>query len=237
MYRNATRTGMVRRSLQARLAIKEWKNRLSGIPAFIIGNGPSLNQCNLKLIEQYFSIGINRCYLKGGLDPTILMWQDLSFWNSEYKKIHNLQALKVSRDIGDPKKLYYNFHIRTSIYKFDSTPHVLHGRGSTGPLAVQFAVALGCSPIILLGMDCKRDEQGLSDYYGENKHWMSATIKNCLIGLNFIRNECPVEVINCSSNTLWPQQTLENVVGQIDNSYKLGRQAFVAKLLNLSLDI
>jgi hypothetical protein len=41
---------MVRRSLQARLAIKEWGNRLKGTPAFIIGNGPSLTELPLKII-------------------------------------------------------------------------------------------------------------------------------------------------------------------------------------------
>ena len=238
MHRNATRTGIVRRSLQARLAIKEWKNRLQGSPAFIIGNGPSLNHCNLKLIEPFFSIGVNICYLEGGIDPCVLIWQDLSLFNSQYSQLHVLRAIKISRDISDPKKLYYNFHVRGGDYHFDpSTPHILYGRGSTGPLAVQLAVSFGCSPIILLGMDCKRGEHGESDFYGENKYWVESTIKNCLKGLYFIKDECPVEVINCSNNELWIRQTLEEVVEQIDSKHKLGRQGYVAKLLNLSSQI
>ncbi|KKK56687.1 hypothetical protein LCGC14_3062030, partial [marine sediment metagenome] len=147
------------------------------------------------------------------LDPTILLWQDISLWNSEYQKLHNTQALKVSRDVSDPRKIYYNFHLKGGGYKFDpSTTHILHGRGSTGPLGVQLAVAMGCRPVILLGMDCKRGPKGDSDFYGENKHWTDATLKNCYEGLVSVKELCPVEVYNCGENTLWPQCSLEDVL-------------------------
>jgi len=75
-------------------------------------------------------------------------------------------------------------------YKFDtSKTHVLYGRGSTGPLAVELAVAMGCRPIILLGMDCQV-QAGKTDFYGENKHWLQHTIENCDRGLNFLKNDC-----------------------------------------------
>ncbi len=237
MRRNVTRTGLARKQRHHRYAIRSWTDRLPDCPAFIVGNGPSLNTVNTELIQDYFSIGINRCFVSGGIDPTILIWQDISLWNTEYQKLHNTQALKVSRDVSDPRKIYYNFHLKGGGYKFDpTTTHILHGRGSTGPLAVQLAVAMGCRPIILLGMDCKRDADGKSDFYGENKYWTDATAKNCYEGLVFIKEQCPVEIYNCGNNQLWPQQRLEDVLSQISDIHKLGRSSYVKQVLGLDRD-
>ncbi len=232
MRRNVTRTGLARRQRHQRYAIKSWSDRLPDIPAFIIGNGPSLDSLKIKLIEDYFSIGINRAFYK--LDPTILLWQDISLWNTEYQKLHNTQALKVSRDVSDPRKIYYNFHLKGGGYKFDSTTHILHGRGSTGPLAVQLAVAMGCRPIVLLGMDCKRGSDGKSDFYGENKYWTDATLENCYEGLVSIKEQCPVEIHNCGDNELWPKEKLEIVLAQINEMHARGRQSYVQQILNLN---
>lgn len=243
MRRNVTRTGLARKQRKARYAIRSWVDRLPDCPAFIIGNGPSLKTLNVELIADYFSIGVNRCFVQtssfSGIDPTILMWQDISLWNSEYQKLHNTQALKVSRDVSDPRKIYYNFHLKGGGYKFDpSTTHVLHGRGSTGPLAVQLAVAMGCRPIILLGMDCKRGPKGESDFYGENKYWTDATLKNCYEGLVSIKELCPVEVHNCGDNELWPTEKLEKVIAQLSPSpARGGRSQYVAQILGLNRDV
>lgn len=232
MRRNITRTGLARKSRHTRYAIRGWVDRLPDTPAFIIGNGPSLNDQPVHLLEDYFTVGVNRAFQM--LDPTILLWQDISLWNTEYQTLHNTQALKVSRDVSDPRKIYYNFHLKGGGYKFDpSTTHILHGRGSSGPLAVQLAVAMGCRPIVLLGMDCTRGPDGKSDFYGENKHWTDATLKNCLQGLVFLREQCPVEVYNCGKNNLWPYEKLEDVLKHIDPKHKRNRQSYVRQILNL----
>ena len=120
-------------------------------------------------------------------------------------------------------------------YKFDtSTTHILYGRGSTGPLGIQLAVAMGCRPIVLLGMDCKRGSKGESDFYGENKYWTDATLKNCYEGLIFVKEQCPVEIHNCGDNGLWPTEKLETVLAQIDDKHARGRQSYVRQILNLA---
>ena len=232
MRRNVSRTGLSRRRRHQRF-IATWVDRLPDIPAFIIGNAPSLNDHDLDLLKDYFTIGVNRAFY--AIDPTILLWQDISLWTSEYNKLHNTQSIKVVRDIADPRKIYYNFHLKSGPYQFDTTKtHILYGRGSTGPIALQLAVALGCRPIVMLGMDCRKGEKNESDFYGDNIHWTPHTLSQCQKGLDFIKEQCPVEVINVGLSNLWPQRKLKDVVEQIGTRYARGRQSYVKQLLGTS---
>jgi len=231
--RNVTRSGLARKQRSQRFAVKSWVDRLPDTPAFIIGNGPSVNDQNILLLEDYFTIGINRAFYL--LDPTILLWQDISLWNTEYHRLHNTQAIKVARDIADPRRIYYNYHLKGGPFKFDPTKtHILHGRGSTGPLGVELGVSMGCKPIILLGMDCKKGKDDRSDFYGDNPHWLPHTLQNCETGLKFLKNQCPVEIINCSNNNYWPSRNLKEVLEGINPKHARGRQSLSHQILGLS---
>ena len=233
MRRNVQRSGINRRNRQQRYAIKDWVDRLPDVPAFIVGNAPSLNEHNLLLLKDYFTIGINRAFYV--IDPTILIWQDIGLWNTEYHSLHNLQALKVARDIADPRRRYYNFHLKGGPYKFDRRKcHILHGRGSTGPLAVELAVAMGCRPIILMGMDCKVDADGSTDFYGVNPHHRPHTMDNCELGLRFLKEQCPHEIISCGDTDLWERKDLKDILSEIDPRYRRSRQSYVKQILRTS---
>lgn len=233
MDRNVSRSGLARRHRHQRYAVKSWTDRLADVPCFVIGNAPTLSDIDLSVIEDYFTIGINRAFFV--LDPTILIWQDISLWNSEYQRLHNTQAIKVCRDVADPRRIYYNFHLKGGNYRFDpQKTHILYGRGSTGPLGVELAVAMGCRPIILVGMDCRRGEDGRSDFYGDNKYWRDHTLENCESGLKFIKENCPVEVRSTGETEYWPQENLETIVQDIDNTHKRGRQSYVKQILRIN---
>jgi hypothetical protein len=220
---------LARQQRSQRYIIKEWVGRLKDVPAFIMGNGPSINDEPVKILDDYFTIGINRSFLL--LSPTILLWQDIGLWNTEHHKLHNLQSIKVCRDISDPRHIYYNFYLKGGPFRFEKRTHILCGRGSTGPLAVQFAVALGCKPIIILGMDCKTKD-GKSDFYGNNPHWTPHTLNNCSTGLKFIHDECPVKIINCSDNDVFKERySLADVISNLGNTFAWGRQKYVSKLI------
>lgn len=234
MRRNITRTGVVRKLRQQRYVIKQWVDRLPAVPAFIVGNGPSLNNCDLSLIEDFFSVGINRCFLKGNFDPTILFWQDPSLWTSEYHKIHNLKAIKVCRDIADPRRIYYNFMLKGGDFKFDKQCHILWGRGNSLALAVQMCEAMGCNPIILIGADCKHGEDGRTDFYGNNPYHPPTMLQNCKRGLKFIKEQSPVQIISCSDNEYWERKELIDTINEIDPVHKIGRQGYVQQLLATS---
>ncbi len=82
----------------------------------------------------------------------------------------------------------------------ESSPDMLYGRGSTGPLAVQMADALGCRPIFLIGMDCICRGKA-TDFYGTNRDWKPHTTKLCESGLKWIStNFAHDEVINLSAS-------------------------------------
>lgn len=235
MRRNVTRTGVARKQRHHRYQIKAWIDRLPDCPAFIIGNGPSVNDYNLMLLEDYFTIGINRSFQPYlSIDPTILLWQDVSLWNSEYHKLHNSQCLKVARDTADPRRLYYNFHLKSTHFAFQKQTHVLYGRGTSGPLAVQLAYAMGCHPIVLIGLDCTLGRDGRTDFWGTNQYWLPHTLTNCQTGLRAVKEQCPVEIINCGYSDLWPRRELKDVLDEIKPIHARGRQSYVQQILALS---
>lgn len=232
MRRNISRVNITRKNREQRFQIKTWVDKLISYPAFILGNGPSINENNLSLLNNWFTIGINRIHL-ANFDPTLLLWQDISLWHTESYKIHNLQALKVARDIADPKRIYYNFYLKPGPYKFEKTTHILNGSGSSGPLAVQLAYAMGCNPIVLLGMDCKPAHNGDTDFYGNNQFHSQRSLPNCNIGLEAIKKHCPVTIINCSNNELWTKNKLEDIIASFNSDLAIGRQNYVNKILGV----
>ena len=233
MRRNVSRSGLARKNRTLRYATKSWVDRLCDTPCFILGNAPSIKDFDIHILDDYFTIGLNRIFKYQKFDPTVLFWQDSSLWKSEFNNIHNLQAMKVARDVADPKRLYYNFHLKGGGYRFEvpKQAHILFGRGSTGPVATQFAVALGCNPIVLVGMDCKTDEEGHGDFYGDNPFWLVHTLPNCRQGLKFIKEYCPVEIVSTGNTDLWPRIPLDKVLEGIDRKHAMGRQNYVETLL------
>ena len=232
MHRSQIRSGLKYRDRRYRYALKHWSNRLPGEPAFILGCAPSAATLNTSLLKNYFTIGINRSYRL--LEPTILLWQDRTVWETDGEQIMRLSSLRVAREGADPRKVCYNLHVKGGDYYFDpeKKTHILYGSGSTGAIAVEFAYALGCYPIVLLGMDGKKDQDGNMDFYGRNPFWSPRTEASFNKALRQIRDKCPVEIINCSNNNYWPQKTLEEAISMTDSEKMLdkGREYYMQTL-------
>lgn len=211
--------------------VKSWHNVLVDVPAFIIGNGPSLSDTDLSVLENsYFTIGINRAFYL--LDPTILMWQDPELWWNHRSIIMRLKSLKYCRDSADPKGKCYHFKLVHGDYAMPMHPAVLYGRGSTGPLAFQLAYALGCNPIILLGMDCKYIDNK-TNFYGKNPSHKSHTLRLCSRGLVWIeKNNFGRKVINCSNNKVFKERlSFEDVISDLNPpSSPQNRKSFIKRL-------
>jgi len=218
---------------KSRIALRRWRGTMKDVPCFILGNGPSISDHPIKeLLKDHFTIGINRAFQL--MDPTILIWQDIELWMTERANLTNLKAIKYSSTNADPRGIAYQFKLMPGPYRIPPNPMVLFGQGSTGPLAFQLAYCLGCSPIILLGYDCKCIE-GNTDFYGVNKHHKSHTMPNCKKGLRWI-NKCNAKtrVINCSENdTLKHKMPLEEAIKICDKLCKIkGRESLVEKLFS-----
>ena len=215
-------------SVRNRNSVKDWAGKLSGEPAFILGNSPALNDEDLSLLDPYFTIGINRAFYK--VDPTVLFWQDIELWFTEKKKILKLNAIKVCRDIADPQSRFFHYRIKPGKFMIPEVPNVLHGFGTTGPLAVQFAYALGCNPIVLLGMDC-RTRGNSTDFYGRNRHHKPHTMKNCSKGLKWVKSIDDREIISCSADSeIFEYQSLEKVVQRIGTAHAQNRGYWAGRL-------
>ena len=198
--------------------VENWAGSLKNVPAFIVGNGPYLKNIDISVLDdKYFTIGINRAFLK--IDPIILVWQDMALWLKEKKAVKKIKALKYCRK-GAGKNSFYQFNLIGMKSKLTSTPSIIYGRGSSGPVAFQLAYALGCDPIILLGMDCKKDKKGRTNFYGNNPMHRHHTLPNCVKGLNWIRKSGHNrEIINCSKNDVFgPKYSLEEALKKIKDS-------------------
>lgn len=216
-----------------------WSNRLQGFPCFIIGNGPSLNDYDIHLLDNYLTIGINRTFLKDGFDPTILMWQDLRLWQSEKDKIKRLKAIKFCRDATDPEKVAYHFKLKGGPFVLTSRINLMCGNGASGPLAFELAHCLGCRVIIFLGYDCKYKD-GKTDFYGVNKDHAKHTLHTCRRGLMWVNGwheKKIVQIINCSDNNVFPSRvSLEDAIKTVvdlcgNNGLPKNREFFVNTIL------
>ncbi len=194
--------------------IKEWRNALRGQPAFILGNGPGILDYDMAILDSFFTIGINRIF--DIFDPTILFWQDIELWNDHWKKIIKLDAIKVAEEDADPEKICVNFRrLRKKPY-LSGFPGLVSGLGNSGLLAVQFAFALGCDPLILIGMDCNYRDNN-TDFYGRNKYHKTKTLDWCKRSLRWMKNNEKLNIINCSDNDYWPKCDLNEIVKRYKN--------------------
>tara|TARA_B100000614_G_scaffold262909_1_gene300767 strand:+ start:228890 stop:229609 length:720 start_codon:yes stop_codon:yes gene_type:complete len=190
--------------------IEAWSNIIEGHPAFILGNGPSLLENDLTLIEQAFSIGLNRIYQV--FDPTILLWQDKGLYRDGIHHLDNCAAIKCCRVAVDREGRWTNFRLESNPYKFHNKPHHLWGFGCSGALGVQLAVAMGANAIVMLGMDCDYEGPDKTDFYGKNEDHRPHTVRNFHKAAKWIQRDCPVPVYNCGRAKYWPRITLEEAV-------------------------
>ena len=207
----------------------DWGGRMKDIPCFILGNAPSINKVNLSLLDNYFTVGINRIFFK--YDPTILIWQDLALWVQERKRVKKTRAIKYCREGSETRGGYYTFQLRERESKLSHSTTTLYGRGSSGAIAYQFVHALKCDPIILVGMDCAYKD-GMTDFYGNNSMHRGHTLPACVKGLKFIRdNSKKRTIINCSKNKVFPKRyELEEAIALLGDK-KYNREELESILL------
>ena len=205
--------------------INKWTKVLAGHPAFIIGNGPSLFDHDVELLENSFTIGTNQAFKK--IEPTMIFWQDVECWNDNWEEISKLKSIKVSRDRSDPQNVCVKYKvIKSPSYTFLPTvPWIIPGHGGTGKIAIKFAYALGCSPILLIGMDFKYSK-GKTDFYGVNKHHSERTLSIYQKDLNWIKkNAKDLNIFSCNEDSDFPYISFDDMV-RIFSYSSLGMEGY-----------
>jgi len=158
---------------------KEYHQRLQalrdihkGERCFIIGNGPSLNKCDLGLLKDEFSFAVNGIFYKTkevGYRPTFYMVEDNHVVADNIKKINRYKCpykffpanykhlivpdentIFVPADLG----FYRENHPSFCIPRFSKeVENVIYTGQSVTIMQLQMAYHLGFSEVYLIGMD------------------------------------------------------------------------------------
>jgi len=182
--------------------------------AFIIGSGASIREGNYDIsphnlplwtaLKDELTIGINWVYRY--FNPTISLYGDYEFYIAEKE---NLRKLPLAFGMQDPYfgrslKIEWlkQYHVENNIYLLpnrteqivDGVKTLYHGinawkhgfysRYLSGILGLNLAIALGCTDIYLLGMDCCSID-GRTHFYQDDfkaEHVSEGGTKVCGIG-------------------------------------------------------
>lgn len=236
---------------------KEWENILKGEPAFILGCGPSLPEKDLHLLDNFFTIGINHIFFT--YDPTVLFWQDKQVWLEYSDTITDTKAIKLAPHVRIKKKYTEsakkilqklnngpdkNF-VECKIENMRSVhPELYKGRQidgfytfsrsnadvvGSGALACQWAMYLGCSELILVGIDC-RYEGTQTNFYGKNDHHSYLSLTVCDRSMVWLRRNCPLPIYNCGKVKMFTHHKFKDVVVRFEHMKK-DREYFYNKLM------
>ena len=138
----------------------------------MLGNGPALPVDDLDCLAGQFTIGVNRI-LSSGFTPTAIMWVDGTVYQSDGEQIDASGAMLVC----DRSVWNRQFHIGIKTWTGDgalqhcSEPGILCCNGNTGCTAARWALALGFSPVYVVGMSATYRGTGdaqRTDFYGVN---------------------------------------------------------------------
>jgi hypothetical protein len=141
--------------------LQAYENRHPGERCFIIGNGPSLNQTDLRLLRNEFTFGMNRIYMLFG---------ELGFTTTYYASVNSLVIEQCAADIRAlpiPKFLSWRSHpliepsgdmmFLHTTYSGPKFAQDARGRlweGATVTyVALQLAFYMGFQTAILIGVD------------------------------------------------------------------------------------
>lgn len=210
-----------------KFAVSSWSKIISGHPAFILGNGPSLLDNDLSLLDGCFTVGINRAYKV--YQSIILMWQDENLYKDGWEDILSSPAIKFCRKQINKENRFETFELITGNFRLTSDPSKLYGNGCSGVLGVELAVAMGASAVVLLGMDCEYSD-GKTDFYGVNTDHTSHSTEGFHAGMRWVKKHCPVPVFNCSTAPYWKSANLMSVIQEL-KPIRLSRLQWYAKLL------
>ncbi len=152
--------------------LKALQNKFKGKRCFVLGNGPSLNKTDLRLLENEYSFAVNGIFYKTeevGYKPTFYVVEDrhvmgdnvekINAFDCEYKFFPSAYKKKVT---NRKNTLFFNMdvgfyvekskHFERPRFSKDCSQVIYCGQSVTF-INLQLAYYLGFSEIYLIGMD------------------------------------------------------------------------------------
>ena len=151
--------------------LEEFNKEHSNQIAFIIGSGPSVNMLDLSPLNDYVTIAVNSGYLAFpesdyfvSDDHSVARW---SYFFNDLRKSNHTTVFLYEDMLRNQSWIFGNravmfrhrqgFHL-TDTYKHDMYEnHICQARTSVGS-AIHIAHIMGCSKIVLIGIDCCRQD-------------------------------------------------------------------------------
>lgn len=201
-----------------------------GETCFILAGGPSVLDLDLSLLEGRRVIAIN-CSMATWPDADFGIFADPRF-RQEYKGlISGFQGQVISFLPIDFSLIRGGAHIMRRVHSKpnDPKPAIVMDRDSlyidrtTTQSAINLAVHLGVSRIVLLGVDMSRDGAGRSHHH--KPHPWPTKPDAWAIQMDQLRKTEPIlaslgiDVVNCSLKSLigwWPKRAFADVISEMD---------------------
>ncbi len=146
--------------------MEQFKNLHKGKRCFVIGNGSSLNQLDLSLLEKEITLGCNNIHLMKDFKPKY--WCISDWWVADKIKADidkwGSEIIKFSSDRHHNKimPLFNNCHVikvlEGSGFSDDMAKGFYQGYSVTY-FMLQIAYYMGCNPIYLIGIDGIKKEK------------------------------------------------------------------------------
>jgi hypothetical protein len=137
--------------------ILKFKNLHKGVPAYVIGNGPSLNSTDPRLIKNGITFAANAIYLLEGFKPDYHFCDDTYVAEQRADEINSYDWQKFYP--SDLKKwlknaIYYNPKRVPWITEFtESFEKSVQVNATVSYTMIQMAWFMGCDPVYCIGMD------------------------------------------------------------------------------------
>jgi len=150
--------------------LSDAKNVHEGERCFVVATGPSLNKCDLGLIKDNVSFGVNGIFLHPEFVPTYYVTISSFFWKDHVEEIRDVRCTRriLPTDLGqldsDVPTSWISFK-RPRYFAEDRSPlpvpprfstrpeRIVYGGGTVVFVCLQLAYYMGFGEVVLLGVD------------------------------------------------------------------------------------
>lgn len=211
--------------------MNQFRNKHKNERAFIVANGPSLNDIDVTKLDKEIVFALNRGYLKDDLSIDYLV-----VVNDLVEKQFGSEILKVpckavfSNGLPNTNRLLWTGD--SASFQTDITRPMWQGHTVTF-VALQVAFYMGCNPVYIVGLDHYYDYSTSSrkggrgiisegndpnhfhpDYFGKDVRWDPANLRMSEIAYKLARQEYNKhgrELYNASFNTALDESVIPRV--------------------------